>query len=141
MRLNEEPDRPAGINIVPAIDIIFSILAFFVISTLFLTRSEGLPVNLPEAATGESQSSSEIYITLADDGTLSVNKTSVELEQLLPTVRKEMASDTEQQLIIVNADEQVAHGRVVRVMDRLRSIDGVQLAIATESESESESAE
>lgn len=136
MRLNEEPDRPAGINIVPAIDIIFSILAFFVISTLFLTRSEGLPVNLPEAATGESQSSSEIYITLADDGTLSVNKTSVELEQLLPTVRKEMASDTEQQLIIVNADEQVAHGRVVRVMDRLRSIDGVQLAIATESESE-----
>ncbi|WP_071517676.1 biopolymer transporter ExbD [Geitlerinema sp. PCC 9228] len=135
MRLNEEPDRPAGINIVPAIDIIFSILAFFVISTLFLTRSEGLPVNLPEASTGESQSSSEIYITIAADGTLSVNKTSVEMEQLLPTVRKEIESGTKK-LAIVNADEQVAHGRVVRVMDRLRRVDGLQLAIATESESE-----
>jgi biopolymer transport protein ExbD len=120
---------------VPAIDIIFSILAFFVISTLFLTRSEGLPVNLPEASTGESQSSSEIYITIAADGTLSVNKTSVEMEQLLPTVRKEIESGTKK-LAIVNADEQVAHGRVVRVMDRLRRVDGLQLAIATESESE-----
>lgn len=39
------------INILPMIDVIFAILAFFIVSTLFLTRTEGLPVNLPEADT------------------------------------------------------------------------------------------
>lgn len=41
MRLQDEPDIPAQINIVPMIDVIFAILTFFIMSTLFLTRSEG----------------------------------------------------------------------------------------------------
>ncbi|MEY2914612.1 MAG: hypothetical protein RLZZ184_3921, partial [Cyanobacteriota bacterium] len=44
MRLPDEPDIPAQINIVPMIDVIFAILTFFIMSTLFLNRSEGLPV-------------------------------------------------------------------------------------------------
>lgn len=47
MRLPEEPDLPPRINIVPMIDVIFAILVFFMVSSLSLTRSEGLPVNLP----------------------------------------------------------------------------------------------
>lgn len=37
-----------------------------------------------------------------------------------------------EQLVVVNADEKVSHGRVVAIMDRLRQIKGVKLAIATE---------
>jgi len=48
MRLPDEPEIPTAINIVPMIDVIFAILAFFIMSTLFLTRSEGLSVNLPQ---------------------------------------------------------------------------------------------
>jgi len=35
-------------------------------------------------------------------------------------------------LVILNADENVPHGRVVRVMDRLRLVEGIRLAIATQ---------
>jgi len=51
MRLPDEPELPTQINIVPMIDVIFAILTFFIISTLYLTRSQGLPVNLPSAKT------------------------------------------------------------------------------------------
>ena len=38
MRVPDEADTPAQINIVPMIDVIFAILTFFVMSTLFVTR-------------------------------------------------------------------------------------------------------
>ncbi len=56
MRLPDEPDMPSQINIVPMIDVIFAILTFFIMSTLYLTRSEGLPVNLPTASSARSRS-------------------------------------------------------------------------------------
>lgn len=55
MRLPEEPDLPPQINIVPMIDVIFAILTFFILSSLFLTRLEGIPVNLPKAGTAENK--------------------------------------------------------------------------------------
>ena len=46
------------------IDVIFSILAFFIISTLFLSRSQSLPVNLPSAQTAEAKQPEQINITM-----------------------------------------------------------------------------
>ena len=51
VRLPDEADVPAQINIVPMIDVIFAILTYSVMSILFSTRSQGLPVNLPQAQT------------------------------------------------------------------------------------------
>lgn len=54
MRLPDEFEAQGEINIIPMIDVIFSILAFFIISSLYLSRSDGLSVNLPSAQTTES---------------------------------------------------------------------------------------
>ncbi|HEY9301689.1 MAG TPA: biopolymer transporter ExbD, partial [Phormidium sp.] len=51
MRLPDEPDSIPQINIVPLIDVTFAILTFFIVSSLSLSKSEGLPVNLPKAST------------------------------------------------------------------------------------------
>ena len=64
MRLPDEPEIPPQINIVPMIDVIFAILTFFIMSTLFLTRSEGLSVNLPQAKSAKAQPSAPITITI-----------------------------------------------------------------------------
>ncbi|BAY08427.1 ExbD/TolR family protein [Calothrix sp. NIES-2098] len=132
MRLPEEPDIPPQINIVPMIDVIFAILTFFIMSTLFLTRSEGLPVNLPKAASSQQQASSEpINVTVDAAGKISVNRKSVNLDVLAPQVRTLMG-DKREALVIINADAQVNHGQVVAVMDRLRQVQGAKLAIATQ---------
>lgn len=129
MRLPDESDKPMEINIVPMIDVIFSILAFFIISTLYLTRSEGLPVNLPSAATAKAQPSTQITVTIEPDGDLALNRNPIELEALEEAVRTLVVPNSEA-LVIVNADEKVDHGRVVSVMDRLRQVEGAKLAIA-----------
>lgn len=131
MRLPEEPDLPPQLNIVPMIDVIFAILTFFIMSTLYLTRSQGLPVNLPTAATANQQGQSQIVLTINPQGELSLNRQPVQFAELVPTVRK-LIGNNPQALVVINADERVSHGRVIAAMDQLRTIPAVRLAIATQ---------
>ncbi|MEG4083329.1 biopolymer transporter ExbD [Microcoleus sp. POL10_C6] len=131
MRLPDEPESIAQINIVPLIDVTFAILTFFIVSSLSLSKSEGLPVNLPKAATSQVQDSpSKITVTIDPNGKLMVDKKSVNLDQIESTVRQTMGSN-QNSLIVLNADKSVNHGNVVEVMDRLRRIKGAKLGIAT----------
>ncbi|MEG4989628.1 biopolymer transporter ExbD [Microcoleus sp. BR0-C5] len=131
MRLPDEPESIPQINIVPLIDVTFAILTFFIVSSLSLSKSEGLPVNLPKAATSQVQDSpAKITVTIDAQGKLMVDKKLVSLEQIESTVRQVMGSNPNS-LIVLNADKSVNHGNVVEVMDRLRRIKGAKLGIAT----------
>jgi biopolymer transport protein ExbD len=129
MRLPQEPDLPAQINIVPMIDVVFALLTFFIMSSLVLTRSEGLPVNLPTASTAKGQDS-RIDVTIDQSGNLAINKTATTLAQLAAQVQAQIRLKPEK-IVVINADERVSHGKVVAVMDQIRQIQGARLAIAT----------
>jgi biopolymer transport protein ExbD len=129
--LDDEPDIPPQINIVPMIDVIFSILAFFIVSSLFLTRSEGLDVNLPQASTSQLQRTEQITVTINKKGQIFLNKKSLELAQLETEVRQ-LIVPKQTSIVTLKADAEVNHGTVVKVMDRLRKIKEVKLAIATQ---------
>jgi biopolymer transport protein ExbD len=131
MRLPDDSETPFQINIVPMIDVIFTVLAFFIVSSLYLTRSEGLPVNLPQAVTAEAQLQAPITLTINPYGQIALNRQPIGLQELANAVRSLVGSNSEV-LVIINADAQVPHGVVVSVMDRLRQVQGVKLAIATQ---------
>ncbi|MGA7937579.1 MAG: biopolymer transporter ExbD [Kovacikia sp.] len=131
MRLPEEPDMPPQINIVPMIDVIFALLTFFMMSTLYLTRSAGLPVNLPGASTAQIQPQSEIVVTIDQQGQILLNRQFVLLNDLPAQVGK-LKGDKPQALVVINADQRVSHGQVITVMDQLRSIPGIRLAISVQ---------
>lgn len=132
MRLPDEPDIPPQINIVPMIDVIFAILTFFIMSTLFLTRSEGLPVNLPKAAMSQQQAAAApITVTLDQAGIISLNRKQVSINALAEEVGILIGPNGEA-LVVINADERVSHGQVVAIMDQLRRVQGAKLAIATQ---------
>ncbi len=131
MRLPTDPDRTPDINVVALIDVLFAILTFFIITSLTLTRNEGLPVNLPTAGTGKSQAQTKIVVSINPQGSIALNRQPVERDALVPKIQALIAKEG-QTLVIINADEQVEHGRVVGIMDRVRQIPGVKLAIATQ---------
>ena len=131
MRLPEETDLPPKINILPMIDVIFAILVFFIVSSLYLTRSEGLPVNLPRASTAEVQKSQQITVSLDEKGELTVNSNPAQIEQLQAEIEQLIEAETNT-TVVVNADRTVEHGLVVEVIDQIRQIPEVQLAIAAE---------
>ncbi|MBD2166634.1 biopolymer transporter ExbD [Calothrix sp. FACHB-156] len=132
MRLQDDPDIPAQINIVPMIDVIFAILTFFIMSTLFLTRQEGLPVNLPQAATSQqSQVPTKITVTVESNGEISLNKKPTTVDVLTEQLRA-LVGSTPETIVVINADRKVEHGQIVTVMDQVRQVKGARLAIATQ---------
>jgi biopolymer transport protein ExbD len=131
MRLPSEPDLPPQINIAPMIDVVFALLTFFIMSSLVMTRSEGLPVNLPQAKTAKLQTSQQVVVTIDQGGNLSVNKQATSLAQLIQQIQVLLPTSKEP-IVIINADERVSHGTVVAVMDQIRRIQGARLAIATQ---------
>jgi len=133
MRPINEAEDTFEINILPMIDVIFSILAFFIISSLFLTRSQGLPVDLPSAQTAEPKQSVQLNITIEPDGKLFLDRQPIELDNLKGALTEKINPDTDS-VVVINADEKVEHGTVVKVMDRLRQVPGAKMAIAAERE-------
>ena len=133
MRPPIESEDNFEINILPMIDVIFCILAFFIISSLFLTKSQGLPVDLPSAQTSESQQNVHINITIEADGDMFIDRQPIQLEQLKGKLT-ELVKPESDSLVIINADEKVEHGQVVKVMDRLRQVPGAKMAIAATTE-------
>ncbi|NEP19344.1 MAG: biopolymer transporter ExbD [Leptolyngbya sp. SIO4C1] len=131
MHLPPEEDSPLTINIVPMIDVVFAILAFFILSTLFLTRAEGLPVDLPQALTATRQDQVSLTLTITADGGLYLDQTPVKLTTLAAEVKARLVPN-QPALVTINADESTSHGRVVAAMDQLRNIEGLKLGIATQ---------
>jgi biopolymer transport protein ExbD len=131
MRLPDEAEAPLGINVVPLIDVMFALLTFFIISTLFLSRSEGLPVNLPKATTAKPpQQQTKIAITVNQQGHVSLNRKSIKLDQVEPALRQ-LVTQNQSTVVVINADEKVEHGEIIAIMDRVRRVEGTKLAIAT----------
>lgn len=134
-QLDPEIERNGEINIVPMIDVVFSILAFFIIASLFLTRAEGIDVKLPQAATTQPQKSQSLMITIDAQGQIFLDGRPVTTRELRPKIM--MLRDNQSSLVlIVQADTKVEHGVVVSVMDELRQIKDAQLAIATRKSSQ-----
>ncbi|WP_373543688.1 ExbD/TolR family protein [Chamaesiphon sp.] len=119
------------INVVSLVDVVFAILTFFIITSLTLTRNEGLPVELPTASTGKSQVQTKLVVSIDPKGAIALNRQPVEERDLFAKIQALITQDG-QTLVIINADTHVEHGRVVAVMDRVRQIAGVKLAIATQ---------
>lgn len=129
MRLPDDSNTPLQINIVPMIDVLFCILAFFIISSLSLIRSQGLPVNLPKASTAQSQLQEQIVVTIDVNGAIFLNRQPLELANLAEEVGA-LIGQNKQAFVVINADARVSHGTVVSVIDRLNGVNGVKLAIA-----------
>jgi biopolymer transport protein ExbD len=130
MRLPTESDRTPDINVVALVDVLFAILTFFIITSLSLAHYEGLPVNLPIAGTGKSQEQTKIVVSINSQGAIALNSQPADLLTLVSQIQT-LITKNGQTLVIINADERVEHGRVVAIMDRVRQIQGVKLAIAT----------
>mgnify|MGYP001803574714 FL=1 len=130
--IDNEVDAPLAINILPMIDVIFAILAFFIISSLFLTRAEGFSVDLPEAETSQSQQEAFITVTIEKTGNISIDKQPVKLSELAETVKNRIGKSGDTVLVTVQADETINYGQVIAVMDELRQVEGASLGMATQ---------
>lgn len=128
MKLRRRPLRKARIEIIPMIDTVFFLLVFFMMASLAMTVHGGIPVNLPKAAKAEA-ARAPVSISIARDGVVYLEREPIDTAQLAE--RLQARARTEPELaVVIEADTDVTHGRVVDVMDAARLAGIGKLAIA-----------
>lgn len=115
------------------IDTVFFLLVFFMIAGLSMTMNRGLPVNLPGAASGVQERKENVAFILTRAGEMFLDERPV-APGALGAALSAIRTRNPEIVLIVNADAEVAHGRVVEVMDEARSVGLSRLAIAVRSE-------
>jgi biopolymer transport protein ExbD len=115
------PHKKARIEIIPLIDIMFFLLASFMMVSLSQTTMKGMKVNLPTGASGQTQSKKD-YVSLSvdKDGYTYFDKERIALEEVLPRLRKIYATNPDAK-IFIRGDRDAVHGNVTRVLDQIRS--------------------
>ncbi|MGD8396328.1 MAG: biopolymer transporter ExbD [Candidatus Eiseniibacteriota bacterium] len=131
MQFRRHSRRRVIINITSLIDILFLLIIFFVVSSTFLEQP-GMQLDLPEAESAEAQEAEQLTVELDAAGGLRLDGEPVAPGQLLETLRARVAArDAGDRALVLRADREVPHGRVVRVMDDARRAGIRDLVIAT----------
>ena len=120
-----------GINIVPMIDVIFAILTFFIISSLDLIRLDNIPVNLPKASTSTLVKDKPIVLTIDKENNIFLENKPIDSKILVDQI-KNIISDYSTDILVISADKEVAYGKVVEVIDQVRSIDNLRIGMSTD---------
>lgn len=131
MRRSNRIRRLTGIHIdmTPMVDIMMLLVIFFMMSTTFLFAYPGLTVNLPKATQAQEQSAEHILIVVGKEGQIAVGDKMVSMEEMRAILANQASR---QPLVYLQADKDVAHGRVVEVMDIIRRVGISRLSIAVE---------
>ena len=117
------------INILPMIDVIFAILTFFIISSLSLVKLETIPLNLPSASTSSISKDEIINVSISNGKKIFLNKEEVSLEKLNQKLK--VINSEKMKKVVISGDKEVAYGVIVEVLDELRKVNNLKIAIST----------
>jgi biopolymer transport protein ExbD len=124
--------KRARIEIIPLIDVIFFLLATFVLFTLSLNKSEGVQVSLPQSRTGEPRDpSGTVTISVTEKGTIAWYKEEpIALDDFISRVQQYKASYPNGR-VLINGDQNAPFSQVVYVFDEVRKAGFKKVFIET----------
>ena len=110
-------EESAEINLSPLIDMVFLLLIFFMVTTVFVQET-GVAVQKPKAASAETLEKTSILIAVTRDGRVVYGGQDVGLNRLRGLIARLLKS--RDLPVIIIADEQAVTGRVVEVIDQCK---------------------
>lgn len=109
----------ARIEVIPLIDIMFFLLAAFMLVSLSMTHMKRVPVNLPEASTGVVETKSPPYqIAIDANGVTTWESKIVTLSEI--TARLKTAAVPKDARVLIAADAEARHKQVLGVLNAVR---------------------
>ena len=129
------PKKHARIEIIPLIDIMFFLLASFMMVSLSQTTMKGMKVNLPTGSSGQTQSKKDyVSFSVDRDGYIYFDKTRINYEDVAPRLKIIYATSPDAK-IFVRGDAEALHGNVTRLLDQIRSTGFNKVAFEIKSQS------
>lgn len=132
-RWHRRPSRRARVEMVPLMDCMFLLLTFFIYIATTMALQRGIPVDLAQAASGETLSKEHqpIHLFIRSSGELYLEERPVSESELSGQLRR-MTSGSSRRPVVVNADKGVVHEVVVRMLDLARQSGVSQVILAVE---------
>ena len=129
--LQSQTDAMPDINMSPMVDMIFLLLIFFMVTTVF-TKDAGIGINRPQADTAQPLQQDAMILTITEDGEIRHAGQSYQIKQN-PNLVKEQLPDKNGSITII-ADKNAPTGLTVQLIDqcRLGGITDVSIAATTE---------
>ncbi len=126
------PPKKARIEIIPLIDVIFFLLATFVLFTLSLNKIQSIPVDLPQASATPATATDDdaVVIQVSDAKTAFWNRELFNLDEL-PSRLVAYKATTARPKILVSGDERASFGDTVAVLDAVKSAGITLVSIET----------
>lgn len=135
MNFRKGRNRKAGngstLDLTPVVDVVFNLLIFFALSLNFAAASRGIDIKLPTSSSAQSLKSDQLTINLTKDNKTYLDDKAVSGMDDLKKLLKEKADSNA--LIVIRADNDVSHGKVVSIMDAVKSAGLNRIAIAVDS--------
>lgn len=125
--------KKARIEIIPLIDVIFFLLATFVLFTLSLNALKSVPVDLPVAAPPPPPGTPPPDITtiqVSGDGAIFWNKELIDLGEI-PARLAHYKTQTDDPRILIAGDERARFGITVNVLDMIRQAGILKFSVET----------
>ena len=125
-RETKQPD----LNIIPMIDIMFFLLVFFMLSTMYMVEQKTIPVNLPQATSAAIDNKTNFTVTLKDDGSIYLEDQQTDIQTLLMQATKEQKNNPSF-AISIRADKDINYDKVVSFIDTLKKAGITRFGLAT----------
>lgn len=123
--------KKARIEIIPLIDVIFFLLATFVLFTLSLNKTQGVHVVLPQAQTPEPRATEGTHtVSVTEQGTLAWDKEYVSLDEFLRRLQAFHQTNPDGR-ILINGDENATFNAAIYVFDEARKAGFEKVLIET----------
>lgn len=116
------------INITPMVDIVLVLLIIFMV-TARIIHAQGMPMDLPKAASGESIQT-VFSVELSADGKTYVDSEPVPNDEAVRALAQDQKTKNPELRAVIRADEKVEHGRVIHVLDLLKRAGVAKIAFA-----------
>ena len=115
------------INVTPLVDIMLVLLIIFMLTAHLIAR-QVIEVQLPKAAQASDVNPPTLAVTLTREGRMFLNGIPTKPDALRAAIQASVAKDAKTQ-VIVAGDKNVSHGRVVWVLDLVKSLGVTSFAI------------
>ena len=120
------------VMIIPMIDIMFFLLVFFMISTLYMVDMKTVSVNLPKASHAETQTSVTYLVTMKQDGSLWLEDKEITKDEVLQKAQAEQRRNP-QFSVVLRADQGLDYGKVIALLDEMKGAGINRFGLAAES--------
>ena len=130
-RRKREMESPE-IMLSPMIDMIFLLLVFFIVSTMYMSEVKTIPIRLPQARHSENVSKSDFNVSIKSDGSLYLDENPIEMDLLVQNAAAESKRDSSFS-VIIRADDDAPYKTIIQLMDKMKGAGVTRFGLATDS--------